>query len=87
MSREDKCGPKPWFLFGSERFASIWIVFQAELAIAFGLRQCCFFQDVYQEFYSSSKVLEGVWSSLLIRFANLLPGINVIVHVKKTEYI
>lgn len=50
-------GPKPWFLFGSEKFASIWIVFQAELAIAFGLRGCWFFQHVYKEFYISSKVL------------------------------
>lgn len=50
-------GPNPWFLFESEKFASMWIVFQAEQAVAFGLRGCWFFQHVYREFYSSSKIL------------------------------
>lgn len=48
MSRETSAAPKLWILFGNEEFASIWIVFQAELAIAFGIRGCWFFQHVYR---------------------------------------
>lgn len=61
-------GPNPWFLLGSEKFASMWIVFQAELAIAFGLRGCWFFQHVYREFYSSSKILCELGVPFLLDF-------------------
>lgn len=61
-----RAGPNLWCLCGNEKFASIWIVFQAEMAIAFGLRGCWFFQHVYKEFYSSSKVLEGAGSYFLL---------------------